>query len=145
MAGLFVMMVIMNNWDLKTAQNPVYEVKSESGVRRMYMVRDLGSSLGKTAWIRLATKDNPADFEEEPFIEGVEDNRVKFHYQGGWMEPQLWSSIAPVDVRWTCGLLAKLSDKQLLDAFRAGGFSESEGARYVKRLKEKIEEGLHVK
>lgn len=145
LAGLFVMMVMVNNWDLKTAQNPVYELTDGGKHRTQYMVRDLGASLGKTAWIRMATKDDPAGFESEPFIEGVEANRVRFHYRGGWLEPHLGGSIAPADVRWLCALLNRLSPAQMRDAFRAGGFTDAEGLRYATRLREKISEGLLVR
>jgi hypothetical protein len=144
LAGLFVMMVMVNNWDLKTVQNPVFEVARGDVTHTQYMVRDLGGSLGKTAWIRFATKGDVAGFEAEPFIEEVDHNRVRFHYQGGWREPQLINSIAPDDVRWVCELLARLSPAQLRDAFRAGGFTEAEGERYVRRLQEKIVEGRMI-
>jgi hypothetical protein len=36
-------------------------------------------------------------------------------------------------------LLARLSDKQLSDAFRAGGFDESETAIYIATIRKRIE------
>ena len=50
MRGLFVMMVIVSNWDFKTSQNAVYEW-SQSGRGRQYIVQDLGASLGRTSWL----------------------------------------------------------------------------------------------
>jgi hypothetical protein len=143
-AGLFVMMVIVNNWDLKSAQNPIMETKSGDSTIRSYMVRDLGASFGKSEWMRSGTKDDPDAFDAEPFIISVEGNRVRFHYQGGWREPHLINSIAPDDVRWVCELIARLSPAQLSDAFRAGGFTAAESERYVRRLREKIADGLRV-
>ncbi len=142
-AGLYVLQVLFNNWDLKTAQNAIYEVKADSAEpQKWYMVRDLGSSLGKSAWLTFGTKDDPAGFEAQPFIVGVRGNRVRFAFEGGWTDPQMHSSITPSDVRWICGLLARLSDAQWADAFRAGGYSSAEGQRYIRRLKEKVAEGL---
>ena len=46
------------------------------------------------------------------------------------------------DVVWTCRLFARLSDRQLDDAFRAAGYSDDERARYVAKVKSKIAEGL---
>jgi hypothetical protein len=40
--------------------------------------------------------------------------------------------------------LAKISDKQLSDAFRAGGYPDNVAARFISRLKQKIAEGLAV-
>ncbi|MGQ0647086.1 MAG: hypothetical protein ACT4P7_05915 [Gemmatimonadaceae bacterium] len=145
LAGLFVLMVMVNNWDLKTAQNALYEVH-ESGEddRTWYVVRDLGASLGKSSWLSFGSKDDPAAFEQEPFIKGVESNRVRFHFDGAWLEPQLHDSVTPEDVRWICRLLARLSARQWSDAFRAGGFSEAEADRYIHRMQEKIAEGMKV-
>jgi hypothetical protein len=143
LAGLFVLMVIFNNWDLKPAQNAIYQVgPDDEDAPQRFMVRDLGASLGKTAWPTFGSKDDPDEFEREPFILGVEGNRVKFGYQDAWLEPQLHNSIVPEDVRWICERLARLSPQQWNDAFRAGGFTEAEAARYIKRLREKIAEGL---
>ncbi len=143
LAGLYVLMVMFNNWDLKTAQNAVYEVQ-ENGhePQTWYMVRELGASLGKSAWLNFGTKDDPADFAKEPFIRFVEANRVRFGYQGGWMEPQLHTSVTPHDLRWICALLARLSPKQWSDAFRAGGYGEAEAERFIRRLRQKIAEGV---
>jgi len=74
----------------------------------------------------------------------VAGNRVRFAFEGGWMEPQLQTSVTPADVRWICGLLARLSEKQWSDAFRAGGYSDQEAQRFIRRLREKVQEGLKV-
>ena len=104
-------------------------------------VEDIGASLGRTGWLIPGTRDDLAGFEAEGFIRGVENNRVKFHYMGGWLEPQVVGSVAPGDVRWITGLLARLSPQQWADAFRAGGYTAAETERYVRRLREKVAEG----
>jgi len=144
-AGLAVLMVMVNNWDIKTAQNALYVV-AQDGVEmgHHYVVRDVGAAFGRTAWASMGTKDDPEEFEKETFIDRVEGNRVLFHYKGAIMEPHLLDGITPADVRWICGLMARLTDQQLSDAFRAGGFSDAEASRHIKRLKEKIQEGLRV-
>ena len=145
MAGLFVLMAMVNNWDLKTEQNVVYDIEQRGrGPRRWYTVRDLGASFGRTAWLFAGTKDDPAGFENERFIDSIEANRVHLHFQGAWREPHLLESVTPADVRWTCELLARLSDRQWRDAFRTGGFSDAESSRYIRRLREKITEGIAV-
>ncbi len=146
LAGLFVYQVMVNNWDVKSQQNALYRMKDADGPgpRERYMVKDLGASLGRTAWPVGGTKADPEGFEEEPFIERVEGNRVRFAYQGAWLEPQLLRSITPADVQWTAALLSRLTPKQWSDAFRAAGFNEVEANRYIKRLQEKIAEGLKL-
>jgi hypothetical protein len=69
---------------------------------------------------------------------------VHFGFAGGWMEPQLHTSVRPVDVRWICGLLARISDKQWTDAFRAGGYGAAESERFIRRLKQEVAQGLAV-
>jgi hypothetical protein len=39
-------------------------------------------------------------------------------------------------------LLARLSDQQWQDAFRAAGYTPEQAGRYVKKIKEKIAQGL---
>jgi hypothetical protein len=145
LAGLFVYQVMVNNWDVKSQQNALYRLKADApGPREQYMVKDLGASLGRSAWPVGGTKADPAGFEEEPFIESVEGNRVRFAYQGAWLEPQLLRSVTPADVRWTAQLLSRLTPKQWTDAFRAAGFSDAEANRYIARLRQKISEGLNL-
>jgi hypothetical protein len=41
--------------------------------------------------------------------------------------------------------MARLSDAQWHHAFRAAGYSDDEGRRYVARIKSKIDEGLKLR
>jgi hypothetical protein len=143
--GLFVFMVMMNNWDLKTQQNKVYELsEADSGTFRRYMVRDVGASLGGTRWFFPGSKSNIDDFEQERFIHSVRDGSVRFHYHGAWREPHLKRDVTPSDVRWIAERLARLSAGQWTDAFRAAGYTDGDTQRYVARLRDKVEEGLAV-
>jgi hypothetical protein len=144
--GLFVFMVMVNNWDLKTQQNPLYELTDGSGAVPLhrYVVRDLGASLGNTRWFFPGSKSNIDDFERERFIHSVRDGQVRFHYRGAWREPSLKRGVAPADVRWIAERLARLTPAQWSDAFRAAGYTETDAQRYVIRLREKVSEGLVV-
>lgn len=143
MAGLFVFMVMVNNWDLKAAQNALYRMKDDDAYpRERYLVKDLGASLGKSSWVVSGSKADPEGFEDEAFVEFVDGNRVRFTYHGTWRDPQLLRSITPADVRWTSDLLSRLTPKQWSDAFRGAGFGEAEANRYIRRLQQKVAEGL---
>jgi hypothetical protein len=142
--GLFVLMTVVNNWDIKSQQNTVYETAGAGAPQYHYVVKDLGASLGKTSWLMPGTRDDIEGFEQEPFIKAVSGNRVKFHFQGAWSEPQLLDSVAPNDLRWMCERLARLTPDQWLDAFRAGGYSDAEADRFIRRIQQKIDEGLRV-
>src|SRR5688500_5592216 len=141
--GLIVMMIMLNNSDLKPAQNAIYDLKEpREGASRWYVVRDLGHSFGETGMFR-ADRNDVVEFETEPFTKGVSDGKVKFNWSG--FHKELVSDLTPADVRWTCERLAKLSDKQWEDAFRAGGYERELAQRYIKRFKEKIAEGLALR
>ena len=144
LAGLFVLMVMVNNWDLRTAQNVIYRVDVEGSPRHWFVVKDLGASLGRTNWFVPGKRDDIDAFEREGFVDRVEGNRVTFHYRGAWLEPHLAASITPGDVVWVCELLSRLSDAQWMDAFRAGGYPDAIAVRYVRRLKHKVDEGLKL-
>jgi hypothetical protein len=149
--GLIVANLMLNNWDWKTSNNKVYEVAGSDGPRRRYVVRDVGASLGKTSfpWIakwtpfRLMAQGSRNDlegFEEQGFIKDVSDDDLEFHYSG--IHDGLVDAVAAADVVWTCRLLARISDAQWHDAFRAAGYGDGQRTRYIRKLKSKIEEGL---
>jgi hypothetical protein len=80
------------------------------------------------------------DFEDQDFIRDVDGQRVRFEYRG--IHGNLLDTLTADDVVWTCGLLARLSDPQWRDAFRAGGYDDAVRERYIAKLKSKIGEGL---
>ena len=149
--GLVVANMILNNWDWKTSNNKVYDVaRSDGGPTRIYIVRDLGASLGKTSapaltrWLgsRMAqgSRNEIEDFESQGLIRGVEGDRVDFDYKG--IYKGVVESVTAADVAWASQRLSRLSDAQWNDAFRAGGYPPDIAARYIAKLKSKIAEGL---
>jgi len=141
--GLLVMLMLFNSSDLKDSNNTVYELTSpREGATRWYVVRDVGSALGETGKLD-AKKGDPALFERLPFVNGVRDGFVQFNYHG-WHRELFDDRITPDEVRWACDLLAKLSDAQWRDAFRAGGFDAAVADRFIRRIKSKIDEGQRI-
>jgi hypothetical protein len=149
--GLKVLMVLMNNWDLKVANNKVVRPDKKSGKdsnERIYYVGDLGATFGKTGSLvhelhfpndpPAGTKDKPAEYTHQAFIEGVRDRTVRFHYKG--KDPSALKGISIDNARWMGSMLARLSDKQLTDAFRAGGYSQPETSMLVRAMRERINE-----
>ena len=139
--GLVVMMAILNSWDLKTSNNKIYEVKGGDPAR-LYVVKDLGDSFGRSVRILFGTQDNLAGFKQEGFIRRVKGDRVDLHFRPLLLNAGVDDDITVDDVLWTCRRLDRLSDRQWRDAFRAGGYSDEEGAAYVDLLKRKVQEGL---
>lgn len=147
-AALVTINLLLKNWDLKTSNNKLYMVKNEDGhTERRYVVRDLGSSLGKAAqprflsWFpfmrhRQGSKNLLEDFEAQGFVTTIRDGQVEFDYRG--VNEVLVDSVTAGDLDWTCDLLSRLSERQWLDAFRAGGYTPDQGSRYLRKIQENI-------
>ena len=150
--GLLVVNLMLNNWDWKTSNNKIYDLtNSNGGPTRVYVVRDLGASLGKTSfpaflkWTPMrgmgqGSRNDVDGFAEQGFIKGIDGERVRFDYNG--IHRKLVDTITVKDVVWASRLMARVSDDQWRDAFRAGGFTPGEQQRYVEKLKSKIRDGL---
>lgn len=152
--GLVVAQLILNNWDLKSPNNRVYEsVNSTARPQRIYMVRDLGATLGhsKQSWIfktlgtmgRQGSKNDIEGFEQQGFIKGGEGSKVIFDYRG--FNQQLVDRVTKADVIWACEQLAKFPDGHWQAAFKAGAFPQADADRYIKKIKDKIAQGLALK
>ena len=140
MNGLLVLQVMLGNSDLKETQNVIYKLdKPLEGASRWYVARDLGHTFGRTGVLD-APRGDIEVFERTPFILGVENGKVRFEYRGRHRD--LIDDIRPADVRWVCERLNRLSDEQWRDAFRAGGVERPVADRFIRRMKQKIAEGL---
>jgi hypothetical protein len=152
--GLIVANLLLTNWDWKTSNNKIYQLeKPVNGVTRWFVVRDLGASLGKFTYptvLRLfrlrgfgqGTRNDLPGFEEQGFIEKVDDGEVRFVYRGIYRD--VISTVTASQVRWACDRLSKLSDQQWADAFRSGGYTDDQSRRYTAKIKEKIAQGLQL-
>jgi hypothetical protein len=91
LSGFYVLMVMVDNWDLKTSNNVIYQLKQErDGASRWYVVKDLGASLGANRRLIHGTRNDLAGFEKEPFITSTKDGRVEFnHFHGAWKDKDI--------------------------------------------------------
>lgn len=147
-ASLVTVNLLLKNWDLKTSNNKIYMVTNEDGIGdRRYVVRDLGASLGKArqprflSWLpfmrhKQGSKNDLEDFEAQGLVRALNGDHVEFDYRG--IDDALVDSVTAADLRWTCELLSRLSERQWLDAFRAGGYTGDQSSRYVRKIQEKI-------
>jgi hypothetical protein len=139
--GLIALMMLLNSSDLKDDNNELYTVTgaAREGARRWFVVKDLGASLGETG--RMEPRRGYIEgFEKEPFITGVDEGIVQFGFRGRHQD--LLQNIRVDDVKWICGRVMGISDRQWQDAFRAGGFTRDVAARFIARIKQKAAEGL---
>lgn len=136
--GLKVMMLLINNWDIKDSNNVILAVRDERTGRNElhYVISDLGGSLGKTGGFFSRSRNKPSDFVRSDFIESVKGNIIDFNYGG--KSKSLFENITVSDAKWIGGLLARLSDKQIRDAFRAANYTPEEVESLFHALKNRI-------
>src|SRR5262249_1213169 len=77
--GLLVILVLLNSADLKNVNNAFYEVNGIGDVRRWFVVRDLGTSLGDTARFD-PPPNNFKLFARRSFVTDVVNGYVRFDY-----------------------------------------------------------------
>jgi hypothetical protein len=140
--ALLVILVLLNSADLKNSNNTVYELATPGGdaVRRWYVVRDLGTSLGGVGRFD-PTPNDAAVFERRRFVTRIKDGYVEFGDYRAVHNELVLHSITPDDVRWATGLLGRLSERQWFDAFLGAGYPPAIADRFVRRIRQKIDEG----
>src|SRR5215207_1108433 len=131
--GLKILMALIENWDLKDSNNRVLAVSGAGGTELHYIVSDLGATFGKTggqkspmALLRnvKGSRNEPEDYASDRFVEGVEGRLVRFDFSG--KNTSLMRDIKADDARWLGGILSRLSDRQIEDAFRAANYTDEE-------------------
>jgi hypothetical protein len=135
--GLKTLMALLNNVDLAETNTKI--VRPKGGAEQLvYYVNDLGASLGLTK-DPSESKGAAKDYVKNDFIAGVKNGEVDFRITRR-LANQVLNGVKVEHARWMGNLLGRLSDKQLTDAFRAGAFSESEVATYVKEVRDRIKQ-----
>jgi hypothetical protein len=155
--GLKVLMALLNNFDLKTLNNKIArpgKKKASEETKLIYYVNDLGATLGSTgAWytnapilgeIPTGTKGNARDYAASKFIDEVNKGRVILHSRRR-RATRAMSPVAVENAKWMGNLLARLSEKQLSDAFRAGGFDDRDTVIYINTIRRRIRQLQELK
>jgi hypothetical protein len=139
--GLLVLMIMLNNSDLKPAQNRIYEVTGAGEQkRRLYVVSDLGLSWGESG-INDPKRGDIDAFERQGFIKSINGNKVEFDQKN--LRAELFDQITPADLRWIGQRMSRITDKQWRDMFRAAAYDdEALINRFVTRMKQKINQAV---
>jgi hypothetical protein len=103
---------------------------------RWFVVRHIGHTFGRTGRLH-GTRDDLQGFLEHRSRTRVHDEIVFFEWHG--RHGELLESITRADVQWIGDLLAQLTDRQWMDASRAGGYTPEEAAPIIRRMHRKIE------
>lgn len=137
--GLKVMMVLINNWDIKDSNNEILATRDEgTGERELrYIISDLGGSFGKTGGFISRSRNKPSDFVKADFIVTVKANVIDFNYGG--KNKKLFENITISDAKWIGDLLARLNDEQIKDAFRAANYLPDEVEQLSRAVRQRID------
>jgi hypothetical protein len=142
--GLKVLMALINNWDLKDENNVILQ----EGGELHYAISDLGATFGKAGgggplWKLTRSRNNPEDYSDSGnLIKEVKGNYVDIKYVG--INSDLLDKIRVEDARWIGTVLARLSDEQLADAFRAANYTPTETRLLVETVRARINELVNL-
>lgn len=143
LSGLLTILLMFNSTDLKNENNSIYTFPTPvEGATRWFVVRDLGAALGETG--KMYPRRNCLEcFEQHGFITAIHGDQIEFDYAG--LHQELISMIRPADVQWAARRMQRLTDRQWRDAFRAANYTDADAERYLRKLKEKIADGLALR
>jgi len=156
MDGLRVMMSLINNWDLKEINNGIYVEKSGA---THYAISDLGATFGETGDVITRSKSNAADYSSTKFVQKATKEHVDFilssrpfvlsavdvpNYLTRTHMQDIVKDIPIAHVQWLGKILARLSDEQIRDCFRAAGYSSEEVEEYAATVKDRIRDLNHL-
>jgi hypothetical protein len=149
--GLIIMMALVNNWDIKDSNNKILWMRNgQTGRDELhYIVSDLGATFGRVKanvpvmWRIRRNRNDPEDFLKDPFLEDVKHGNVFLFYKG--KRQDLFDYITVEDARWVGGLLSRLSERQIADAFRAANYSPSEIRMLSEAVRARINELVNIR
>jgi hypothetical protein len=147
--GLRVMMSLLNNWDLKAANNSIYAVDGE----RRYAVSDVGATFGNTGNSLTRSKGVPKDYADSKFVAKDTPDFMDFvlhsrpfftgvaeasNYRERTKMEEITKHIPRADAQWLGQRLSRLTDDQIRDAFRTAGFDTEDVERLTRTIRLRI-------
>ena len=143
------MMALLNNWDLSTLNNSVYDV----GTERRYVVSDVGATFGETGNSFTRSKGVPTDYAAANCIEYVTPDPIDLvmhsrpfflsvidlqNYRDRTRMERIAKHIPHADATWLGHRLASLSEEQIRDGFRSAGYTPEEIDVYTQAIRTRI-------
>jgi hypothetical protein len=147
--GLRVMMSLLNNWDLSTANNSIYD----TGAERRYAVSDVGATFGSTGNSFTRSKSVPGDYAAAKSIEKATPGFIDFvmhsrpfvlsainvpNYRDRTRMEQITKHIPRAAATWLGHRLGKLSEEQIRDGFRSAGYAPDEVEVYTQAVRKRV-------
>lgn len=156
--ALRALMVTFNNYDARTANNRVIDVRNGGRLETRYIVADLGASFGHVGGLGgTRSKGDLEGYRSSPFIERVTDSEVYFAYR---TRPERWATslfvlnplyasgelkkerdMAHVPIpaaRWLGARFAALSPALVREAFESAGYPAEIAAGFAAVLTDRI-------
>ena len=139
--GLKVLMVLINNWDLKDENNVLLHERGSRELR--YAISDLGATFGRAGgpgffWRIRRSRSEPEDFANAKFIDKVRDGYVDFDFTG--KNERLFEKVRADHARWIGERLSALTDGQLATIFRAANYTPPETRLLTRAVRARINE-----
>ena len=104
--------------------------------------KSLPGSGAPVLWRIRRNRNDPEDYAKDAFLEDVKGGQVYLFYNG--KRQDLFDDIRVDEARWIAGLLSKLSERQVADAFRAANYSPAEVRMLTTAVRERIEELVSI-
>jgi len=162
LSGLKILMILLNNYDAREANNRVLYVDGHDGrTEARFVVSDLGATLGRAGGLggKRAKNDLEA-FLSTKFVRGVDerdgvvefdyDTRPRglghlsvlqpFYYRAEVKKEKAMRGIPVEHAAWIGSYLSRLTDEQLSEAFRAANYDGATAEGYVRALRERIDQ-----
>jgi hypothetical protein len=138
--GLKVLMILLENWDIKDDNNKILLVQNKEGGKNelRYVISDLGATFGKTGNFITRSRNKPEDFIKAKFVNEVKGNVIEFRYDG--KRQSIFNDITIEQARWIGELLGRLSHQQIKDAFRAANYTPEQIELLAEAMKTRITE-----
>jgi len=143
--GLKVVMALINNWDIQNHNNNILVVTDEATGQKeaRYFDTDLGASFGKEGRFFGKSRNRPEQYvADTKFVKGVEGGKVIFDYKG--KNQHLLSDITVEQAKWIGGILSRLSEQQIRDAFRAANYTPQEIEMLTRTVRARINELVNL-
>lgn len=136
--GLKIMMALINNWDIKDANNQILAMRGQTTDGELrYIISDLGGTFGKTGGFFARSRNKPSDYVKAEFVKAVKGDLIDFNYGG--KNQKMFEDLKVQDAKWIATWLGRLSDEQIKDAFRAANYKPEEVEALAQAVRERIE------
>lgn len=136
--GLKIMMALINNWDMKNANNEILATRGQTtGGELRYIISDLGGTFGKTGGFISRSRNKPSDYVKAEFVKAVKGDLIDFNYGG--KNKKLFEDLKVQDAKWITTWLGRLSEEQIKDAFRAANYKPEEVEALAQAVRERID------